>query len=69
MKTKLTFGLIGLLALAACDVSTGVRSPCFEGNGATVTRSLSFAAGHVAPVEGSAHTANGGSYDCDFQNL
>ena len=72
MKTALACGLAALIGLSACSgVSTGVRSPCFEPGGATVTRGLSFAA---TPVGTAAEPATqtlvpGGADDCDFRDF
>ena len=72
MRFPLTCGLAALIGLSACSgVSTGVRSPCFEPDSATLTRGLSFAAGPASPsVETAMPTSNpGGADDCDFQDL
>ena len=72
MRFPLTCGLAALIGLTACaEVSTGVRSPCFERGNAAVTRGFSFAA---VPVGSAAETATptsnpGGANGCNFRDF
>ena len=66
MKRKLCLYGIGLLILGACtDVSTGVRSPCFDAASEQVTRNFNFL--EVAPD--ARRSGDGGGHGCVFEDL